>query len=74
MRRVLADRTTRRYLAGTTISVIGDNALWLTLSIWVKVLTGSTSAAGLSIFMLTLGSLLSPFTGRWWTGSAGAGC
>jgi MFS family permease len=63
MKRLLSDRTTRRYIAGTTISVIGDNALWLTLSIWVKVLTGSTSAAGLSIFMLTLGSLLSPLTG-----------
>ncbi|MFL6161905.1 MAG: MFS transporter [Jatrophihabitantaceae bacterium] len=63
MRRLLSDRTTRRYIAGTAISVIGDNALWLTLSIWVKVLTGSTSAAGLSIFMLTLGSLLSPLTG-----------
>jgi MFS family permease len=63
VRRLLRDRTTRRYIAGTTISAIGDNALWLTLSIWVKVLTGSTSLAGLSIFMLTLGSLLSPFTG-----------
>jgi MFS family permease len=63
MRRLLRDRTTRRYIAGTTISAIGDNALWLTLSIWVKVLTGSTSLAGLSIFMLTLGSLLSPLTG-----------
>ena len=63
MKRLLRDRTTRRYIAGTTISAIGDNALWLTLSIWVKVLTGSTSLAGLSIFMLTLGSLLSPFAG-----------
>jgi MFS family permease len=63
MRRLLADPTIRRYIGGTTVSVIGDNALWLTLSIWVKVLTGSTSAAGLSIFMLTLGSLLSPLTG-----------
>ncbi|HEU5270011.1 MAG TPA: MFS transporter [Jatrophihabitans sp.] len=63
MRRLLGDRTTRYYIAGTTISAIGDNALWLTLSIWVKVLTGSTSAAGLSIFMLTLGSLGSPLSG-----------
>jgi len=63
MRRLLADRTVRRYIAGTTISMIGDTALWLTLSIWVKVLTGSTSAAGLSIFMLTLGTLVSPLTG-----------
>lgn len=63
MRRLLRDRTTRRYILGTTISAVGDNALWLTLSIWVKVLTGSTSLAGLSIFMLTLGTLLSPLTG-----------
>lgn len=63
MRRLLRDRTIRRYIAGTTISAVGDNALWLTLSIWVKVLTGSTSLAGLSIFMLTLGTLLSPLTG-----------
>jgi MFS family permease len=63
VRRLLRDRTIRRYIAGTTISAVGDNALWLTLSIWVKVLTGSTSLAGLSIFMLTLGTLLSPLTG-----------
>ena len=63
MRRLLRDRNTRRYIAGTTISAVGDSALWLTLSIWVKVLTGSTSLAGLSIFMLTLGNLLSPLTG-----------
>jgi MFS family permease len=63
VRRLLRDRTTRHYIVGTTISAIGDTALWLTLSIWVKVLTGSTSLAGLSIFMLTLGTLVSPLTG-----------
>ena len=63
MRRLLADRNSRLYLLGTTASSIGDNALWLTLLIWVKVLTGSTSQAGLSIFMLTLGTLTGPLTG-----------
>ncbi|MEO6702968.1 MAG: MFS transporter [Jatrophihabitantaceae bacterium] len=63
MRQLLADRSTRLYLIGTTASSIGDNALWLTLLIWVKVLTGSTSQAGISIFMLTLGTMTGPLTG-----------
>ncbi|MDQ2836139.1 MAG: MFS transporter [Actinomycetota bacterium] len=63
MRTLLRDRNSRRYLFGSITSTIGDSALWLTLAIWVKVLTGSTSAAGLSIFMLTLGTLSGPFTG-----------
>lgn len=63
MRELLADRNSRLYLIGTTASSIGDNALWLTVLIWVKVLTGSTSQAGLSIFMLTLGVLTGPATG-----------
>lgn len=63
VRSLLSDRDVRYFLIGTTTSVIGDNALWLTLSIWVKVLTGSTSAAGLSIFMLTLGLMTAPLTG-----------
>lgn len=56
-------RNARLYIFGSTVSTIGDTALWLTLSIWVKVLTGSTSAAGLSIFMLTLGTMTGPFSG-----------
>lgn len=63
LRGLLQSADVRYFLAGTTVSMIGDNALWLTLSIWVKVLTGSTSAAGLSIFMLTLGLMTAPLTG-----------
>ncbi len=63
LRALLSSSDIRYFLAGTTVSMIGDNALWLTLSIWVKVLTGSTSAAGLSIFMLTLGLMTAPLTG-----------
>jgi MFS family permease len=63
MWRLLRVRDTRLYIFGSTVSTIGDTALWLTLSIWVKVLTGSTSAAGVSIFMLTLGTMTGPFSG-----------
>ena len=63
MRRLLADRNTRLYLSGQVLSLFGDNALWLAVSIWIKVLTGSTSAAGLSFFALALGSLFGPVGG-----------
>lgn len=62
-RNVLRDRDTRWYLTGTIMSSFGDSALWLALGIWVKLLTGSSSAAGLSFFMYTLGSLFGPFGG-----------
>jgi MFS family permease len=63
MRRLLADRDARFYLGGQTLSTIGDNALWLAMGIWVKMLTGSSAAAGLVMFALTAGLLLAPVTG-----------
>jgi hypothetical protein len=35
-------------LARKVMSLFGDSALWLALAIWIKVLTGSSSAAGLA--------------------------
>jgi MFS family permease len=63
MRRLLAIRDARLYLAGQTLSIIGDNALWLAMAIWVKSLTGSSSAAGLVIFAFALPQLLGPLFG-----------
>ncbi|MCX4750871.1 MFS transporter [Kitasatospora sp. NBC_01287] len=63
MRRLLANRNARLYIAGQTLSTFGDSALWLALGIWVKMLTGSASAAGLSFFMFTLGTLGGPVGG-----------
>ncbi len=63
MRRLLAHRDGRLYLAGQSLSLIGDNSLWLALGIWVKLLTGSSSAAGLTFFALVCGTLLAPATG-----------
>lgn len=63
MRALLRDRNTRLYLAGQVTSLFGDSALWLAMAIWIKVLTGSSSAAGLSWFALAAGSLLGPLGG-----------
>lgn len=49
--------------------MFGDSSLWLAMGIWVKTLTGSTAAAGLTFFFFTAASLLSPIAGlladRW---------
>jgi MFS family permease len=63
MRALLAHRDARLYLAGQALSTVGDNALWLAMGIWVKILTGSSSAAGLVFFAFTCGILLAPVTG-----------
>jgi MFS family permease len=63
VRALLANRDARWYLAGQTLSIVGDNALWLAMAIWVKILTGSSSAAGLVFFAFTAGILLAPVTG-----------
>jgi MFS family permease len=61
--RLLAHRNARLYLAGQVVSLFGDSALWLAMGIWIKVLTGSSAAAGLSFFALALGSLCGPAGG-----------
>src|SRR4051812_22076173 len=57
------DRHFRRVFAGSSLSTFGDTALYLTLPIWVKELTGSNSAAGLVLFALGLAALLEPLVG-----------
>jgi MFS family permease len=63
MRALLRHRDTRLYLTGQVLSLFGDSALWLAIAIWIKVLTGSSSAAGLSWFALAVGSLFGPIGG-----------
>lgn len=63
MRQLLANRNARLYIAGQILSTFGDSALWLALGIWIKLLTGSASAAGLSFFMFALGTLAGPAGG-----------
>lgn len=63
MRRLLANRNARLYLSGQILSTFGDSALLLAAAIWIKVLTGSSAAAGLAFFALALGSLCAPLGG-----------
>src|SRR5699024_3660784 len=63
MRALLQHRLFRRLLGGWTIGNLADSALYLTLAIWAKDLTGSSSAAGLVFFALGLPTLAVPLLG-----------
>jgi MFS family permease len=63
MSALLARRDARLFLAGQSLSLLGDTALWLALGLWVKELTGSSSAAGLVFLCIVAPGLLSPLGG-----------
>ncbi|KOU22233.1 hypothetical protein ADK51_20590 [Streptomyces sp. WM6368] len=63
MLRLLASRDSRYYLIGQVFSLFGDSALWLGMGVWVKILTGSSSSAGLVMFAFVAGQLLAPLSG-----------
>jgi Na+/melibiose symporter-like transporter len=63
MRPLLAVRDARVFLAGQAVSAFGDSALWLASGVWVKSLTGSSAAAGLSFFFFSAPTLLAPVSG-----------
>lgn len=48
---------------GLLTSMIGDSLMLIVLAIWVKELTGSNGAAGLTFFFMALPSLASPVAG-----------
>jgi MFS family permease len=60
----LADARFRRLLAGQSLSSFGDSALYLSLAIWAKDLSGSNAAAGAVFFALGLPVLAAPLTGH----------
>jgi MFS family permease len=60
---VLRHRDARIYIAGQALSLLGDNALWLAMGIYVKIVTGSNSAAGITFFVYICGLLLGPVGG-----------
>lgn len=63
MRRLLARRELRCFIAGQVLSTLGDSAMWIAVGIWIKMLTGSSSAAGLSFFAFIVGNACSPAAG-----------
>lgn len=56
-------RNARLYLIGLGASLIGDNAMSLVAGIWVKSLTGSSTAAGLVSVCIYAPSLTAPICG-----------
>ncbi len=60
----LADARFRRLLAGQSLSSFGDTALYLSLAIWAKDLSGSNAAAGAVFFALGLPVLAAPLAGH----------
>jgi MFS family permease len=62
-RGLFAHRDARRYLTGQVLSLLGDSAMWLACGIWVKTLTGSNAAAGLTFLFFTLPTLFAPLGG-----------
>ncbi len=63
MRALFADRDTRLLLVGQSLSLFGDRAMYLVLSVWVKTLTGSNAKAGLVFFVLAVPGLVAPALG-----------
>ena len=63
MRAAFRTRGFRRLYAGLTASMFGDSLMLIVLSMWVKSLTGSNGAAGLTFLWLTAPALLAPAFG-----------
>jgi hypothetical protein len=61
-------------MAGQSLSSFGDSAVYLSLAIWAKDLTGSNAAAGAVFFALGLPVLFAPWPASWSTGSTAADC
>lgn len=61
---VLRDPRFRRLLIAETVSGFGDSAMFLSLGVWAKDLTGSSSAAGLVFFAITAPGLAAPLLGH----------
>ncbi len=60
----LRDHRFRRLLVGGSVSSFGDSALYLSLGIWAKDLTGSNAAAGGVFLALGLPYLAAPLAGH----------
>ncbi len=63
MRAAFSQSGFRRLFIGVSASMFGDSVMLLVLSMWVKSLTGSNAAAGLTFFWMLLPSLVAPLLG-----------
>ena len=54
-----------RLYSALSASMLGDSIMLLVLSMWVKTLTGSNGAAGLTFFFMVIPSFFGPLLGVW---------
>ena len=65
MRKAFQQTGFTRLFAGLTTSMLGDSVMLLVLSMWVKTLTGSNGAAGLTFFWMMIPALFAPLYGMY---------
>jgi MFS family permease len=65
MRKAFRQDGFTRLFAGLTTSMLGDSVMLLVLSMWVKTLTGSNGAAGLTFFWMVVPALFAPVYGMY---------
>lgn len=63
MRSLLTNRNACIYIVGQVFSLFGDLMLVIAVGVWVKELTGSTAAAGLTYFFVLAPDLFAPLAG-----------
>jgi MFS family permease len=63
MRALLVRKDVRLLLAGQSLSMFGDWMMIIVLAIWMKTLTGSSSAAGLVFFVFAIAGVIAPLGG-----------
>lgn len=63
MRAVFRQRGFGLLFSGLFASMLGDSLMLIVLAVWVKDLTGSNAAAGLTFFWMALPSLMAPLIG-----------
>jgi MFS family permease len=65
MREAFRQQGFTRLFTGLTTSMFGDSVMLLVLSMWVKTLTGSNGAAGLTFFWMVVPALFAPLYGMY---------
>jgi len=65
MRKAFQQRGFPQLFAGLGASMLGDSVMLLVLSMWVKTLTGSNGAAGLTFFWMMVPALFAPLYGMY---------
>ena len=65
MRKAFQQKGFTRLFTGLTASMLGDSVMLLVLSMWVKTLTGSNGAAGLTFFWMMIPALFASLYGMY---------